>query len=177
MKGNDAEVVGVVEGQTFKLWCEVVVDQDIDSKVTIMWKHEEMVLQADDIRVRYDQNMNITMKKSRIGMLKTSYSTELSVTSADKSYEGVYSCSVEWSVLEEPVERRYMVEVIIPARLQSSVSRVEVREGEEARSPPWSWCGRWSRWWQWRTPPSNTGSDSDTSSGPPSPSITTHQVR
>ena len=39
-------------------------------------------------RVRYDQNMNITMKKSRIGMLKTSYSTELSVTSADKSYEG-----------------------------------------------------------------------------------------
>ena len=33
MKGNDAEVVGVVEGQTFKLWCEVVVDQDIDSKV------------------------------------------------------------------------------------------------------------------------------------------------
>ena len=68
MKGNDAEVVGVVEGQTFKLWCEVVVDQDIDSKVqtklkllkniflwdsyqvTIMWKHEEMVLQADDIR-------------------------------------------------------------------------------------------------------------------------------
>ena len=36
-------------------------------------------------------------------------------------------------MLEEPVERRYMVEVIIPARLQSSVSRVEVREGEEAQ--------------------------------------------
>ena len=31
------------------------------------------------------------------------------------------------------MERKYKVEVIIPARLQSSVSRVEVREGEEAQ--------------------------------------------
>ena len=48
----------------------------------------QMKLTSLFFRVRYDQNMNITMKKSRIGMLKTSYSTELSVTSADKSYEG-----------------------------------------------------------------------------------------
>ena len=50
MKSSEGGDVRVVEGGTFSLECEVLVGQDIDSKVTIMWKHQDMVLQADDIR-------------------------------------------------------------------------------------------------------------------------------
>ena len=50
MKSSEDRDVRVVEGGTFSLECEVMVGQEIDSKVTIMWKHQDMVLQADDIR-------------------------------------------------------------------------------------------------------------------------------
>ena len=59
LKGSDSGDVMVVEGGTFSLECEVVVGQDIDSKVTIMWKHQDMVLQADDIRLTIVNYFNI----------------------------------------------------------------------------------------------------------------------
>ena len=43
------------------------------------------------LRVRYDENMNITtMKKASSDMRRTSYKTLLKVYKANKSYEGIY---------------------------------------------------------------------------------------
>ena len=39
-----------VQGQSFNLSCTVMVEASLGSKVTIMWKHEDSVLQANDIR-------------------------------------------------------------------------------------------------------------------------------
>ena len=39
-----------VQGHSFNLSCTVMVEASLGSKVTIMWKHEDSVLQANDIR-------------------------------------------------------------------------------------------------------------------------------
>ena len=43
-------IVITVQGQSFNLSCTVMVEASLGSKVTIMWKHEDSVLQANDIR-------------------------------------------------------------------------------------------------------------------------------
>ena len=47
---GEEDVVNVVEGQSFNLSCQVTVPATIDSKVTIIWKQNDNVLQADEIR-------------------------------------------------------------------------------------------------------------------------------
>ena len=83
------DVESVVEGSSFSLECHVSVPVNIDTRVTIMWKHEDLVLQADNVKVRHDPNMNITLvKKTSMDMTKTSYSTYLAVAVAEKKYQG-----------------------------------------------------------------------------------------
>ena len=40
----------LIQGHSFNLSCTVMVEASLGSKVTIMWKHEDSVLQANDIR-------------------------------------------------------------------------------------------------------------------------------
>ena len=83
------DVESVVEGSSFSLECHVSVPVNIDTRVTIMWKHEDLVLQADNVKVRHDPNMNITLvKKTSVDMRKTSYSTYLAVAVTEKKYQG-----------------------------------------------------------------------------------------
>ena len=89
MFAGDGNVESVVEGASFSLECHVSVPVNIDTRVTIMWKHEDLVLQADNVKVRHDPNMNITLvKKTSMDMTKTSYSTYLAVAVAEKKYQG-----------------------------------------------------------------------------------------
>ena len=86
---GDRNVETVVEGSSFSLECHVKVPVNIDTSVTIMWKHEDLVLQADNVRVRHDPNMNITfVKKTSVDLSKTSYSTYLAVAVTEKKYQG-----------------------------------------------------------------------------------------
>ena len=86
---GDRNVESVVEGSSFSLECHVSVPVTMDNSVTIMWKHEDLVLQADTVRVRHDPNMNITfLKKTSTDMSQTRYSTYLTVAAAETSYEG-----------------------------------------------------------------------------------------
>ena len=86
---GDRNVETVVEGSSFTLECHVSVPVTIDNSVTIMWKQEDLVLQADTVRVRHDPNMNITfLKKTSTDMSQTHYSTYLRVEAAEKSYQG-----------------------------------------------------------------------------------------
>ena len=86
---GDRNVQTVVEGSSFSLECHVSVPVRIDTRVTIMWKHGDLVLQADTVLVRHDPNMNITfLKKTSTDMSQTHYSTYLRVEAAEKSYQG-----------------------------------------------------------------------------------------
>ena len=49
---GDRNVESVVEGSSFSLECHVSVPVTMDNSVTIMWKHEDLVLQADNVKVR-----------------------------------------------------------------------------------------------------------------------------
>ena len=49
---GDSNLETVVEGASFSLECHVSVPVNIDTRVTIMWKHEDLVLQADNVKVR-----------------------------------------------------------------------------------------------------------------------------
>ena len=89
MLAGQRDVENVVEGSSFSLECHVSVPVNIDTRVTIMWKHEDLVLQADNVKVRHDPNMNITLvKKTSVDMRKTSYSTYLAVAVTEKKYQG-----------------------------------------------------------------------------------------
>ena len=86
---GDTNVETVLEGSSFSLECHVRVPVNIDTRVTIMWKHEDLVLQADNVKVRHDPNMNITfVKKTSVDLRKTSYSTYLAVAVTEKKYQG-----------------------------------------------------------------------------------------
>lgn len=88
---GDRNVETVIEGSSFTLECHVSVPVTIDNSVTIMWKQEDLVLQADTVRVRHDPNMNITfLKKTSTDMSQTHYSTYLRVEAAEKSYQGEF---------------------------------------------------------------------------------------
>ena len=49
---GDTNVQTVLEGSSFSLECHVRVPVNIDTRVTIMWKHEDLVLQADNVKVK-----------------------------------------------------------------------------------------------------------------------------
>ena len=87
---GDTNVETVLEGSSFSLEYHVKVPVNIDTRVTIMWKHEDLVLQADNVKVRHDPNMNITfVKKTSVDLSKTSYSTYLAVAVTEKKYQGL----------------------------------------------------------------------------------------
>ena len=114
MLAGDRNVETVVEGSSFSLECHVKVPVNIDTSVTIMWKHEDLVLQADNVKVRHDPNMNISfVKKTSVDLSKTSYSTYLAVAVTEKKYQGWLSlcwsasvhfwCSVVWCDVSAPL--------------------------------------------------------------------------
>jgi len=123
----------VVQGDPFTLDCHISASKNGEQTQTIMWKLEDKVLQADDVRVRIDPNMNITiLRKPSNNHLPNSYSTYLMVRQADQSYAGRYFCVVEWTTDQDPKENMYVVSITIPPTIQATNTRVEKTEGEDA---------------------------------------------